>query len=234
MLPYVVGAGAATNPGVTPGKGGFPQINTNQIMQNATYSLPNLQEIGRQGQRQRWPTSARQLPCTPRSPVPSASRQCRGCPTSTACSTCPATASDPVVRLVVRQWRRPRVHPARHHQPVSHQASHRLHHQQRRQARQRHRSTGMRSRHANSRAPTSRLCRHRSACPPAGSTGCATDDAAATRVSPCRRRSRRGRLECTLGTSATGRGKPADTGTDPLGPVHTGRYAVDSEPSANA
>jgi hypothetical protein len=49
MLPYVVGAGAATNPGVTPGKGGFPQINTNQIMQNATYSLPNLQEIGRQG-----------------------------------------------------------------------------------------------------------------------------------------------------------------------------------------
>jgi hypothetical protein len=49
MLPYVVGAGAATTPGVTAGKGGFPQINPQQIMQNATYSLPNLQEIGRQG-----------------------------------------------------------------------------------------------------------------------------------------------------------------------------------------
>ena len=49
MLPYVVGASAATTPGITTGKGGFPQINAQQIMQNATYSLPNLQEVGRQG-----------------------------------------------------------------------------------------------------------------------------------------------------------------------------------------
>jgi hypothetical protein len=49
MLPYVVGASAATTPGITTGKGGFPQINPQQIMQNATYSLPNLQEVGRQG-----------------------------------------------------------------------------------------------------------------------------------------------------------------------------------------
>ena len=49
MMPYVVGASAATTPGITTGKGGFPQINSQQIMQNATYSLPNLQEVGRQG-----------------------------------------------------------------------------------------------------------------------------------------------------------------------------------------
>jgi hypothetical protein len=49
MLPYTVGTGAATTPGITPGARGFPNVNPAQIMQNATYSLPNLQEIGRQG-----------------------------------------------------------------------------------------------------------------------------------------------------------------------------------------
>jgi hypothetical protein len=49
MLPYTVGAGAATTPGITPGPRGFPNVNPAQIMQNATYSLPNLQEVGRQG-----------------------------------------------------------------------------------------------------------------------------------------------------------------------------------------
>ena len=49
MMPYVVGAGAGSNPGVTTGANGFPKIDAGQIMQNATYSLPNLQEIGRQG-----------------------------------------------------------------------------------------------------------------------------------------------------------------------------------------
>jgi hypothetical protein len=49
MLPYVVGKGAATTPGITQGANGFPKMDIGQIMQNATYSLPNLQEVGRQG-----------------------------------------------------------------------------------------------------------------------------------------------------------------------------------------
>jgi hypothetical protein len=49
MMPYLVNSGAASNPGITAGKGGFPQINPGQVMQNAMFSVPNLQEIGRQG-----------------------------------------------------------------------------------------------------------------------------------------------------------------------------------------
>jgi hypothetical protein len=49
MLPYVVGKGTATTPGITQGANGFPKMDIGQIMQNATYSLPNLQEVGRQG-----------------------------------------------------------------------------------------------------------------------------------------------------------------------------------------
>jgi hypothetical protein len=45
MMPYVVGAGAATTPAVGPSG----KINVGQVMQNATYSLPNLQAIGQQG-----------------------------------------------------------------------------------------------------------------------------------------------------------------------------------------
>jgi hypothetical protein len=49
MLPYVVGKGAASSPGITSGANGYPKMDVGQIMQNATYSLPNLQEVGRQG-----------------------------------------------------------------------------------------------------------------------------------------------------------------------------------------
>lgn len=49
MMPYMVNANAAANPGITTGARGFPVMNPGQIMQNATFSLPNLQEIGRQG-----------------------------------------------------------------------------------------------------------------------------------------------------------------------------------------
>lgn len=49
MMPYMVNSNAANNPGVTTGARGFPVMNPGQIMQNATFSLPNLQEIGRQG-----------------------------------------------------------------------------------------------------------------------------------------------------------------------------------------
>jgi hypothetical protein len=49
MLPYVVGNGAASTPAITQGKNGFPNVDYGQVMKNATYSLPNLQEVGRQG-----------------------------------------------------------------------------------------------------------------------------------------------------------------------------------------
>ena len=45
MMPYAVNASAATNPGVSANG----KIDIGQVMQNATFSMPNLQEIGRQG-----------------------------------------------------------------------------------------------------------------------------------------------------------------------------------------
>ena len=53
MMPYMVNSSAATTPGVTSnGPGKFPTVNPQQIMANATYSVPNLMEIGRQGAAQ--------------------------------------------------------------------------------------------------------------------------------------------------------------------------------------
>lgn len=49
MMPYLVNSSAGTTPGITTNSKGFPQINIGQVMANATYSLPNLQDIGRQG-----------------------------------------------------------------------------------------------------------------------------------------------------------------------------------------
>jgi hypothetical protein len=49
MLPYMVNPSAATTPAITTNARGFPQLNPQQVMQNASFSMPNLQEIGRQG-----------------------------------------------------------------------------------------------------------------------------------------------------------------------------------------
>jgi hypothetical protein len=53
MLPYLVNKSAATSPGViSNGPNRYPTVNPQQIMQNATFSVPNLQEIGRMGAAQ--------------------------------------------------------------------------------------------------------------------------------------------------------------------------------------